>query len=203
MLFFCINLINFVAALLNASLFRWLIICMHSLYCRDAVAVVTRRWSGNSLMMLLRMARLRSRHRLRRTSWLCSVDVDKLCTDLCQTALRSVSHFIVITGPHHSTTCVEAACCYRPSSMVCQFVTVVSPVKTAELIEMPFRLWTLVGLRNHVLDRGPDHPVQSGNFREGHASRLVIPHGGKCARPPPTLVALLPAEDECIRHHEG
>jgi len=30
-------------------------------------------------------------------------------------------------------------------------VTVVSPAKTAALIEMPFGLWTLVGSRNHVL----------------------------------------------------
>jgi len=46
----------------------------------------------------------------------------------------------------------------RPlSSMVCQFVhwsiglsvTVVSPAKTADPIEMPFELRTLVGLRKH------------------------------------------------------
>jgi len=27
--------------------------------------------------------------------------------------------------------------------------------KTAELIEMPFGLWAQMGLRNHVLDGGP------------------------------------------------
>ena len=31
-------------------------------------------------------------------------------------------------------------------------VTIVSPAKTAEPIEMPFGLWTRVGPRNHVLD---------------------------------------------------
>jgi len=33
--------------------------------------------------------------------------------------------------------------------------TVVSCAKTAELIEMPFRLWTLMGPINHVLDGCP------------------------------------------------
>jgi len=31
------------------------------------------------------------------------------------------------------------------------FVTIVSPAKTAEPIDMPFGLWTGVGPRNHVL----------------------------------------------------
>jgi len=33
-------------------------------------------------------------------------------------------------------------------------VTIVSPAKTAEPIEMPFRLWTRVGPTKHVLDWG-------------------------------------------------
>jgi len=41
---------------------------------------------------------------------------------------------------------------YRPSSMVCRSVTVVSPVKTAKPIEMSFGLWARVGSKNHVLD---------------------------------------------------
>jgi len=32
-------------------------------------------------------------------------------------------------------------------------VTIVSPVKTAETIEMPFGLWTQVGPINHISDR--------------------------------------------------
>ena len=40
-------------------------------------------------------------------------------------------------------------------------ITIVSPAKTAERIKMPFGLWTRVGLRNHVLDRGPD-PTREG-----------------------------------------
>jgi len=35
---------------------------------------------------------------------------------------------------------------------------IVSPAKTAELIETPFGLWTQVGQRNCVLDGNPDVP---------------------------------------------
>jgi len=34
------------------------------------------------------------------------------------------------------------------------------PTKMAELIEMPFGLWSLVGLKNHVLDGDPDPPCK-------------------------------------------
>jgi len=44
-------------------------------------------------------------------------------------------------------------------------VTVVSPAKTAEPIEMmSFVMWTWVDPRNHVLDGDPDPPVGMGNF---------------------------------------
>jgi len=49
----------------------------------------------------------------------------------------------------------------RPS--VCRFVTVMSPAKTAEPIEIPFVLWAQLGLRNHVLD-GSRSPMGTGNF---------------------------------------
>jgi len=39
---------------------------------------------------------------------------------------------------HRSTTHVDAACCYRPSSVVCQSVAIMSPAEIAELIEMLF-----------------------------------------------------------------
>jgi len=35
--------------------------------------------------------------------------------------------------------------------------------KMAELIKMPFGLWTWVDPRNHVPDEGPDPPMQRGN----------------------------------------
>jgi len=75
---------------------------------------------------------------------------------------------IVIVRPHCSTTYVDAAYSYRPSSVVCwsicQSVTLVSPAKTAALIELPFGLRTWVGPGNHVLDGGPDPPWEVANF---------------------------------------
>ena len=42
-------------------------------------------------------------------------------------------------------------------------VTIMSPAKTAEPIDMPFGLWTQLGARNHVFDRGTD-PLGKGQF---------------------------------------
>ena len=39
----------------------------------------------------------------------------------------------------------------------------------AELIKMPFGMWTRVGIKNYVLDGGPDPPVGRGTF-EGMTS---------------------------------
>ena len=47
---------------------------------------------------------------------------------------------------------------------VCQSVTIVNPAKTAEMIEMPFGLWTRVGPRNHVLDGESRSSMRRGNF---------------------------------------
>ena len=46
-----------------------------------------------------------------------------------------------------------ACCCYRPSSVVCRSVTLVSPAKTAEPINLPFGLWTRMGRRKHKFNR--------------------------------------------------
>jgi len=74
---------------------------------------------------------------------------------------------IIIIRPYHSTTYVDAVHCYRPSSVVCWSVTLVSPAKTATPIQMPFGLRTQVGPRNHV---GSIFPMGRGNFegRKGH-----------------------------------
>jgi len=72
----------------------------------------------------------------------------------------------VVIGPHLPT-----AYCYRPSSVVCQSVTLVSPAKSVEPIEMPFGLRTQVGQRNHVLDGSLDPPMERGNF-EGRGGPL-------------------------------
>jgi len=49
-------------------------------------------------------------------------------------------------------------------------VKFVSPAKTAQMIEMPFRVVTLVGPRNHVLD-GARSPIEKWHF--GGESRKV------------------------------
>ena len=52
--------------------------------------------------------------------------------------------------------------------MVCRLsVTLVSPAKTAALIELPFGLTTWVGPENHVLDGGPDPPNGNGQILGG------------------------------------
>jgi len=67
-----------------------------------------------------------------------------------------VLHTANIIRPHRSTTYVDAAYSYRPSSVVCLSVglsvTLVSPAKTAAPIELPFGLRTWVGPGNHILD---------------------------------------------------
>jgi len=60
------------------------------------------------------------------------------------------------------TTYVDEAYCYRVAwyaglsvcRSVCRSVTLVSPAKTAEAIEMPLGLWARTGPRTHVLDGG-------------------------------------------------
>jgi len=73
------------------------------------------------------------------------------------------SEALIIT-PHRSTTYTDAVYCYRPSSVVCQSVTLVSPAKTAEPIEMPLGLRTRMGPGNHVLDGGVQIPHAKGQF---------------------------------------
>jgi len=56
---------------------------------------------------------------------------------------------------------------------VCLSVTLLSPAKTAELIEMPFWLGTQVGPGNHVLYGGPDPPMGKGSFERGKGRPIV------------------------------
>jgi len=86
--------------------------------------------------------------------------------------------------PHHSTTYVDAAYCYRSISVVCLsvclsdclsvglYVTQVSPAKTAQPIKMPFGLRTGVGPRNHVLDAGP-YPLSEVAIWRGKGVPIV------------------------------
>jgi len=52
-------------------------------------------------------------------------------------------------------------------------VTVVSPAKTAEPIEMPFGLRTRVGPRNHIFDVGQHPPMGRDNFEGEGAAHWV------------------------------
>jgi len=80
-------------------------------------------------------------------------------TDACSGSLHSqISYLLVlllpIIRPRRSTTYVDAACCYRPSSVVCRSVfTLVSRAKMAEQSDLLFGLWTPVGRRNHKFGR--------------------------------------------------
>ena len=89
------------------------------------------------------------------------------------TRMISVSHVYSVFRPHRSTTYVDAAYPYRPSSVVCRSVTLVSPAKTAAPIELPFGLRTLVHPGNHVLDGGPDPPMGRGKFL-GENGRSIV-----------------------------
>ena len=73
----------------------------------------------------------------------------------------------MIFSTHHSTTYVDAAYYYRPSSVLCLSVgrsdTIASPAKTAEAIEMPIVMSTQVGPGQYVLD-GVLFPHGKGQF---------------------------------------
>ena len=55
----------------------------------------------------------------------------------------------------HRTAMYIVAFCYRRCSVVClsvgRSVTIVSPAKSAEPVDTPFRLWTRVGQWKHIL----------------------------------------------------
>jgi len=77
--------------------------------------------------------------------------------------LTYYTRILLLDLTYGRTMHVDAAYCYRLSSVVCRSVTLVSPANTAESIDIPFGLRTLVGLRNHVLDGRPD-PHGKGQF---------------------------------------
>jgi len=76
------------------------------------------------------------------------------------------------------TTYIDAAYCYRPSSVVCRSVcrsvTLISRAKTAAAIEMPSELRTRLSQRNHVLDGGPDPTMGRGNFEGKRPSHCKL-----------------------------
>jgi len=57
--------------------------------------------------------------------------------------------------------------------VVCRSVTVVSPAKMPQPIEVLFSVEDSVGPRNHVLDGGPDLPMEGAIFRQGRHGPLL------------------------------
>jgi len=58
----------------------------------------------------------------------------------------------------------DEAYCYRRSSMVYRFVTIVRPAKMAELIEISLGVWTWVILRKEPRVRWGSDPHANGQF---------------------------------------
>ena len=83
--------------------------------------------------------------------------------------------YIVIVRPHRSTTSLYYVCrCdLLPMQHGLPLCHDRKPCKTVEPIEMPFGLWTVMNLRNHVLDGGPYPPMGRGNF-EGEGRLIVM-----------------------------
>jgi len=61
--------------------------------------------------------------------------------------------------------------------VVCPSVKTMSPRKTAEPIEMSFKMGTQMGPRNHVLDGGPD-PPREGTLLRGDVGIYPMPLSG-------------------------
>jgi len=53
--------------------------------------------------------------------------------------------------------------------MVCLSVTIVSPAKTAEAIDMLLAVWTGLGPMKHILDKGPNLQRKGAILGEGTA----------------------------------
>jgi len=75
----------------------------------------------------------------------------------------------IVTGRVASS--VVRSVCWSVDLSVGLSDTLVSPAKTAALLEMPFGLRTRVGPGNHVLDAGLDPPMGRGNFEEEGGGR--------------------------------
>ena len=77
------------------------------------------------------------------------------CNVLLGRTVRSTAMLPIVTD---EVACVECL-------SVCLSVTIVSPAKPAEPIEMLFGLWTLMGQRKHVLEFRPGSRSPMGRDR--------------------------------------
>jgi len=73
-----------------------------------------------------------------------------------------------------SQYCINAAYCCKPSSVVCLSVTVMSPAKTAEPMEMLFGLRTRVGHKEACVRWDPYLPMCKINFEAKGASHCNV-----------------------------
>ena len=80
--------------------------------------------------------------------------------------LYDIINIVIIIRPHRSTTNADATYCYRPSSVVCRSVTLVSPAKTKNSCTDRDAVWVEDSGRpgEPCLDGGQDRPMGRGNF---------------------------------------
>jgi len=98
---------------------------------------------------------------------------DIVCINIKRVCGFVVSHIsYALFTPHRSTTYayMRPIVIDRVGWSVGLSVTLVSPAKTAEAIELPFGLRAQVGPRNHVL-HGVQIPIGRGNF-EGETGKV-------------------------------
>jgi len=89
--------------------------------------------------------------------WLGWIGLGRKITTFCGFGWVKL-RLIVQTAGAKGRILVDAAYCYRPSSVVCRSVCwsiCRSVCKSGRAIEMPFELRTWVDLENHVLDGAP------------------------------------------------
>jgi len=98
------------------------------------------------------------------------------CCKWCFLQLLLLLLLLLLGGIAH-TAYVDAAYCYRPSSVVCLSVclsvTLVIPAKTAELIKMSFGLRTRVGPGEPCVRWESRFSVGRGNFEEAKGRPIV------------------------------
>ena len=71
----------------------------------------------------------------------------------------------------------------RASCPNISYESAVSCAKTAEAIEMRFRLWIRIDPRKHVLDGGSDPPREEAIISENHMSDYTVANCTKAAEP--------------------
>jgi len=87
-----------------------------------------------------------------------------LCRELCKNGLTDRDGVWVVDSGEPKEACVIWDTHWRHLANMIEPSMFGGLAKTAEPMEMPYWMWTLVGPRNHLLDGVPDSPMPSGNF---------------------------------------